>query len=138
MGSRTKVRLIIVTGTAFHHSGISAGTKESKRNDKYYNSTECYDLRIGYARSYSALATLPGANSVSRARNLMPKSHNTDPTTINIVVNTNPTSSPCAGLAGSLNLSANTPINGGEIASPSVWMIKIFSANAVARTDGCV
>src|SRR6266850_1284151 len=84
------------------------------------------------------VATRDGAASVSLAKNLIPNSHNTLPTTINTVVNTNPTSIPCAGLLGSWNRPAINPISGGEIASPSVWMIKMFKANAVARTAGCV
>ena len=30
------------------------------------------------------------------------------------------------------------PRSGGEIASPRMWIAKMFKANAVARTDGCV
>src|SRR5262249_17873934 len=30
------------------------------------------------------------------------------------------------------------PMSGGEMASPRAWMTRMFRANALARTDGCV
>jgi hypothetical protein len=61
------------------------------------------------ARHSAARATLVGANSVSRARNLPQTATSTLPTTINTAVNSNPTLIPCAGSGRPLNLIRDRP-----------------------------
>src|SRR5215831_20855491 len=68
--------------------------------------------------------------AVSEGKNFAPQSQRTPATNIIAVTARNATFM--------FVWSATIPINGGATASPSAWIIKMFNAKAVARTDGRV